>query len=268
MTSAQRWRDRQSTMRPGAEPFNPSRYGVEFIPDDRTARSFVERHHYAGSMPAARLRLGLFASRAFFAPELVGVVVFSVPMTQTVIPHYAPTLAPAEGIELGRLVLLDEVPANAESWMVARCFKALRRELSDVRLVLSYSDPVRRVAMDGTVVLPGHVGVVYQALNARYVGRSRSRWMHVAPDGRVVSPRAVSKIRNGEKGADYAYRQLRSMGAPAMGIGEDPAGYVKRALSGFRRVHHAGNHSYLWSFDRRIVLPDAMTYPKGISTPP
>lgn len=263
MTSAQRWRDRQSTMRPTAEPFDPSRYGVEPISDDRTARAFVERHHYSGSLPAARLRLGLYASRPFFAPELVGVCVFSVPMTQTVIPHYAPTLAPSEGIELGRLVLLDEVPANAESWFVARCFRALRLELPEVRLVLSYSDPVRRVAMDGTVVLPGHVGVVYQALNARYVGRARSRWMHVADDGRVVSPRAVSKIRNGEKGADYAYRQLRSMGAPAMAPGEDPGAYTVRALQGFRRCFHSGNHSYLWAFDRRIGLPDALAYPKA-----
>lgn len=262
MTSAQRWRERQSTMRPTAEPFDPSRYGVEVIPDDRTAKAFIERHHYSKSSPASRLRLGLYQSRPFFAPELVGVVVFSVPMTQTVIPHYAPELAPAEGIELGRLVLLDEVPANAESWMVARCFKALRAELPEVRMVLSYSDPVRRVAMDGTVVLPGHVGVVYQALNARHVGRSRSRWMHVAPDGRVVSPRTVSKIRNGEKGADYAYRQLRSMGAPPMGIGEDPAVYVARALAGMRRVHHAGNFTYLWAFDRRIALPEALPYPK------
>jgi hypothetical protein len=250
-------------MRPTAEPFDPSRYGVEPISDDRTARAFVERHHYSGSLPAARLRLGLYASRPFFAPELVGVVVFSVPMTQTVIPHYAPTLAPSEGIELGRLVLLDEVPANAESWFVARCFRALRLELPEVRLVLSYSDPVRRVAMDGTVVLPGHVGVVYQALNARYVGRARSRWMHVADDGRVVSPRAVSKIRNGEKGADYAYRQLRSMGAPAMAPGEDPGAYTVRALQGFRRCFHSGNHSYLWAFDRRIGLPDALAYPKA-----
>jgi hypothetical protein len=46
-------------MRPAAEPFDPRRYGVEVIPDDRTARAFVERHHYSGSLPASRLRLGL-----------------------------------------------------------------------------------------------------------------------------------------------------------------------------------------------------------------
>ena len=49
---------------------------------------------------------------------------------------------------------------------------------------------------------------------------------------------------------------------PPMGIGEDPAVYVARALAEMRRVHHAGNFTYLWAFDRRIALPDALPYPK------
>lgn len=255
--------------RPAAERFDPSRYGVGLIASDRDAKAFIERHHYSGSAPAMRLRIGLYESRGgVFAPELVGVAAFSVPMTQTVIPHYAPELTAAEGIELGRLVLLDEVPANAESWFVSRCLRILRAELPTVRVVLSYSDPVRRVRDDGVVVLPGHVGIVYQALSARYVGRARARWMHVSGDGRVVSPRAVSKIRNGERGADYAYRQLRGMGAPAMLPGEEPHAYVARALSGFRRVYHAGNHTYLWAIRGRagglgrVALPEALPYPK------
>jgi hypothetical protein len=32
----------------------------------------------------------------------------------------------AEAVELGRLVLLDDVPANGESWFIARAFELLR----------------------------------------------------------------------------------------------------------------------------------------------
>jgi len=91
---------------------------------------------------AARLSVGLFdAQRA----ELVGVVVFGVPMNQRVVPARLGVPA-SEGVELSRLVLLDHIPGNAESWFVARAFRALREEKPEVRGVVSYCDPVPRQA--------------------------------------------------------------------------------------------------------------------------
>ena len=58
-----------------------------------------------------------------------------------------------DAVELGRLVLLDEVPGNGESWFIARCFELLRRE--GIVGVLSFSDPVPRTTADGRKVLPG-----------------------------------------------------------------------------------------------------------------
>jgi hypothetical protein len=110
-TQCQRWRNGRASYRPAGELFDASRAHVELI-DERTAKSFVETHHYRRSMVAARLRVGVFVKPAFGVEFLGGVLVFSVPMTQQVIPTTL-GLPPAEGVELGRMVLLDSLQANA-----------------------------------------------------------------------------------------------------------------------------------------------------------
>lgn len=251
-----RWNERRARYRPAGEVFDTKRAAVHAI-DEQTAKAFVTRHHYSGSFPAARFRAGLFTDR------LVGVIVFSVPMQQSVIPCYFPGLDPAAGVELGRLVLLDDVPANAESWFTARAFRLLRAALPEVSGVVSYSDPMERRTETGEIVKPGHIGVVYQALNASYCGRSKARTLMVSRDGRVVSPRSLSKLRNDERGAAYAYQQLRAMGAPARQPLEEGPAYIARALAegGFRRARHPGNHTYTWWLGDRRQAPRAATLP-------
>jgi hypothetical protein len=265
MTACQRWRDRRAHYRPAGEVFDSSRASVEVI-DEATAKDFTVRHHYAGTYPAARFRVGLFVGGRTSRESLVGVSVFSVPMSQFVVPKWFDGMAPNDGVELGRLVLLDSVAANAESWFVARSFRLLRESIG-VHGVLSYSDPIQRVAADGTVVKRGHVGTVYQALNACYRGRSRAQRMILSRDGRVVGMRALSKLRNDEIGAGYAYEQLRGLGAPARKPFEGGAEYIRRALAegGFRTVRHPGNHTYTWWLGDRARRPawQAMPYPKA-----
>ncbi len=254
--SCQRWRDRRASFRPAGEIFDPSSAAVEAI-DEKPAKAFVLAHHYAASYPAARCRVGLYLGR-----RLAGVAVFSVPMNERTVPAYFADLAPLAGVELGRLVLLDELAANAESWFIARAFRILRRELPAIAGVVSYSDPLERTTAAGELVKPGHVGTVYQATNAAYRGRSSARTLLVAPDGRIASPRSLSKIRNDERGAAGAYAQLRAMGAPARAPLETGAAYLERALAGFRRVRHPGNHAYTWRLDGRAPSCARLPYPK------
>lgn len=186
-------------------------------------------------------------------------------------------MSPQAGVELGRLVLLDEVEANGESWFVARALRQLREVLPQVQTVVSYSDPVPRTRMDGSIYFPGHIGCVYAALNARFCGRSHARAMWVARNGMVVSPRALSKIRNEERGIDYAMRQLVTLGAPPRQRGEPPRLYVERALreGGFRRVWHKGNYVYTFALgsarQRRALrqrFAPALPYPKDVDPVP
>lgn len=263
--ACQRWRHRRDSYRPAGEPIDPSRYGVEPIATEAEAKAFVVQHHYEGSHPAARVSVGLYRARRWFTPELVGVAVFSVPAQAASLPCWTGTSA---GVTLGRFVLLDDVPANGETWFLARAFRALTVEKPDVRAVLSYSDPVARRRLDGSVTTPGHVGTIYQAFNGRHLGRSKAETQWLDPEARVVSRRALSKIRNDERGAGAAYRRLLEAGAPPRRLGEAAAVYVRRALTEgpFRRVRHPGNLVYVWAVgaDRRVTergFAPALDYP-------
>lgn len=61
----QRWRQRKSTYRPAGElaRINPLEFEVAAIDgagSDTLVKAFVEAHHYSGSMPAAKQRVGLY----------------------------------------------------------------------------------------------------------------------------------------------------------------------------------------------------------------
>jgi hypothetical protein len=255
----QRWRAGRDRYRVAGEPIDPRRYEVEAIPDDRTAKAFVHAHHYSRSYPAARYRFGLRRGA-----ELVGVAVFSVPAQ----PRCLDVLPcdRAEAVELGRFVLLDEVPANGETWLLGRCFELLRRE--GIRGVVSFSDPVRRTAADGTVVAPGHLGVIYQAHNAVYLGRSKPDTLRLLPDGSCLHRRALAKLRNGERGWGHVAALLADHGAPEQAGGEAWGEWVARAVAAVtRRARHSGNHKYAWTIDRRLRrhMPPSLPYPKALA---
>lgn len=249
ITQCQRWRNGRSSYRPAGEVFDTSRASIELV-DEATAKAFVEQHHYSRSMPAARLRVGVFVKPAFGEAFLGGVMVFSVPMTQRVIPS---TLkVPAEqGVELGRMVLLDSLASNAETFSLGKAFKLLRRTLPEVRGVVAYCDPLERRDADGTLTKRGHTGTIYRAHNAVALGRGSARTLWLLPDGRVASERAMSKLRAGDTGHEYAERMLRDAGAPRRETAEAGAEWILRLKKdGFlRRLAHPGNFRFAWRLD-------------------
>lgn len=267
---SQRWERRKDKykVRPPEERIDPSRYDVEPILQG-PAKTYIETHHYSGSYPAARLNVGLFERQLHGqGRRLVGVCVFSVPMQKAVIPKYAPALTPIEGVELGRLVLGDEVPFYGETFFVSRAFRVLEAEKPDVKFIVSYSDPVPRKAEDGSLVMPGHVGTIYQALNARYFGRGSRRGLWMDSSGLVLSERMLHKVRTEDSRMGYGIRQLLASGAPPKTFGESYADWVTRALDTgpFSKVMHPGNHVYGWGlgrWKRKLVMAQAApAYPK------
>jgi len=251
----QRWLQHRSFYRPAREVVSTAALDVGEIPDDTTAKAFVVAHHYSSTFVAARFRFGLYERGA-----LVGVAVFSHPIS-TALFRGLPD--PAAAVELGRLVLLDRVGANAESWFVARCFALLRAH--GLSGVVSCSDPVPRSSADGAVILGGHVGTVYQALSAVYAGRNTARTLKLLPDGRVFSDRAVSKIRSRDQGWRYAAGQLVAHGADPLGEDDDARVWLRHWLARLTRpLVHGGNHRYLWALDKRDRrhLPASLPYPK------
>jgi hypothetical protein len=269
--ACQRWAAGREVWAPAltGERFDPRRYTVEPIGSDRTAEAFVVANHYSGSYVAAVHRFGLYA-----AGVLVGVAVYSNPATDLVLTNVFPDLTPfRESTELGRFVLLDAVPGNAESWFLARCHEQLAAR--GVAGVVSFADPVPRRDRAGMLVTPGHVGTIYQASNALYTGRSCARSLWVLPGGTVVNGQALQKIREQKRGHRYAEEQLTAAGARPMAAGEDPRAWLAeaKAACGVRTFRHPGLHRFAFALGRnararrsvRIAL-DAQPYPKHRET--
>ncbi len=257
----QRWLQRQHTWRHARDGgFDPRHYDVAPV-DELSAKAFVETHHYSRAYPAAIKRYGLFDSGT-----LVGVAVLSSSVAAA-LRHAFPELEPYEqSLELGRFVLLDQVPSNAETWFLARVFTLAAGE--GVRGVVSYSDPLPRTTLDGRIVFAGHVGHIYQCKGALFTGRTKAETLWLLPDGRLLAPRALAKLRNGEVGRAYVERRLVEYGAEALGE-RDPREWLQASLAaiGARRMRHPGQLRYLFRLgDRRerrriqVALP-TLPYP-------
>lgn len=267
----QRWEEGRARWRPSGELIRPSEYEVAEILDDETAKSFVQTHHYSGDYPAARFRFGLHRHGT-----LVGVAVFSHPVNDRTLTNVFPVHR-KEATELGRFVLLDEVPGNGETFFLARCFDALRKkvvvddlgqELRGILGIVSFSDPMPRATAEGRIVLPGHVGTIYQALSGAYLGRADGRRLHLLPDGRVFNHRTEQKIRKQEQGWKGGVQELQSYGAGP--LNEDPALWLSRWLPLVTRpLRHHGNHKYAWALSRKMrpAIETAKTKSKSLSYP-
>ncbi|MEU8544531.1 hypothetical protein AB0C52_31820 [Streptomyces sp. NPDC048717] len=270
----QRWRGRRHSFRHVSEGgFDARRYKVEPLPET-AAKAFVVGHHYSGSFPSARFRFGLYDTAGGEA-QLRGVAVFGVPVTSAVLTRPLPDLQPyVESLECSRFVLVDEVPANAESWFLARCFDELL--VLGVRGVVSFADPVPRRDASGALVAVGHVGTIYQATNAVYMGRATPRTVKLLPNGMVLNERMAQKVRRQEQGHEYAEKVLLRLGAPALRAGMDPKVWLREALEtvGARNLRHHGVHRFVYRLGRnrreresiRLGLPTVSAYPKTPDT--
>jgi hypothetical protein len=255
----QRWRSHKVRYRPAGEVIDTRLYEVEPIDKDSGPRAFVRQHHYTASYPAARRRFGIFQSG-----ECVGVAVFSNPCSDLVLLNAFPGLTSAScALELGRFVLLDTVPGNGETYMLARCFELLRKE--GFAGVVAFSDPVPRTTARGDSIFVGHWGSIYAAHNATYLGRATPRTLRLLPDGRVLSDRTIQKIRAGHRGWRGGAAILQSYGAgPAP---EDPharSAWLAGALATLTRpLRHTGNYKYCWALDPALSrsMPASLPWP-------
>jgi hypothetical protein len=259
----QRWNQGRDSYRPAGEVIRTADYDVAPIATDNVARRFVELHHYSGTYPAARERFGLYRQG-----DLVGVAVFSHPSNDKVLTNTFPTVPTRRSVELGRFVLLDEVPGNGETWFLARCFELLRRD--NYAGVVSFSDPVARTSADGRQLFPGHIGTIYQASNAKYLGRGTARTLRLLPNGLVLSDRTLQKIRAGERGWFPGAQQLVEQGAAPIELGADAEArraWLAQWLPELTRpLRHPGNHKYAWTLAKRIEMSGTpLSYPKKVA---
>jgi hypothetical protein len=85
----------------------------------------------------------------------VGCIIYSAP------PREADKRYGGKTWELARLYILDEIPRNAETWLIGQSVRYIKRHHKEVRHLISYADPSA-----------GHRGIIYQAANWRADGRT------------------------------------------------------------------------------------------------
>lgn len=245
-------------------PLRPELYTVAPLAEP-AARAYIVANHYSGSYPAALQRYGLWRGGG----RLVGVAVLGVPTSVATLTRVFPDLEPySESAVLSRFVLADAVPANGESWFLARVFAQAAE--AGMRGIVSFADPVPR-RIGGRLVFPGHVGTIYQAANAVFTGRTTPRKLTLLPTGQVLNDRAKSKVRQQESGHDSIERRLIALGARIPRAGQHPGTWLAQALDdiGAVVVAHAGNYRYAWAIGTRaqrrgtcIAYCDPRPYPK------
>ena len=105
---------------------------------------WMVKRHYIGKWPGVCvLSLGMW-----FRDALVGAAVYALPPMQT------STRYGGETWELARLWISDDIPCNAETWLIAQSIRYIAAQFPAVKYLVSYADPSA-----------GHEGMIYKASN-------------------------------------------------------------------------------------------------------
>lgn len=138
-----------------------------------TTDAWIARYHYLGKSPAgAAYRMGVFG------PELVGVVVYAQATNAHGVAMKFGLEAWRGNIEIARVAVHPDAPANTTSRVIALA-NAQLRSVTGLDWLFSYADTGQ-----------GHHGGIYQALGAVYVGMSEARHGFLL-NGVPIHPRSV-----------------------------------------------------------------------------
>ena len=155
------------------------------------AKQMVVKYHYSKLWTKCSVALGLFHQtgneHAFFdEPEekMVGVIVYGDPIGRLTGQSISDEIDRKEVLELTRLFIHDGYGSNIESWFISQSFNWLKKNMSEIKALISYASPVE-----------GHSGTIYQATNCIYQGNN-TRWndgwiFKFDEDGRWIHGRTI-----------------------------------------------------------------------------
>ena len=146
------WPPKEMLMKPDGPVFDASWRAACSL--ERVERSEVEqmiRRHYIGRWPGVCVLILALKMRGLS----LGVIVFALPPRETARRYGGVTW------ELARLWLDDSVPPNAETYLIGRAVRYIRRNHKEVQILVSYADPSA-----------GHAGTIYKAANWASDGRT------------------------------------------------------------------------------------------------
>lgn len=176
----------------------PRRYAVAAIPSN-DGKAFVREWHYSHGIHNGPTCYGLLDR--FDDERLVGVLAIATPCSENVRRSVFGLEHVDAVTELHRLVLLDEIPHNSESYFIAAALRLHKQRKPHINAVLSFADATE-----------GHVGTIYQATNAIYTGSSGRATFFLDADGRLRHPRQNGVNITREMAAERGWSPVKREG--------------------------------------------------------
>lgn len=141
---------------------------IEVVPvTAEEIQPFIIRH-YLGKWPKDIEKIYGILHVKPEGKELVGTIVYGFPRVQA-IKMLEPEAFPGQVLEIKRLYVIDELNTpNVESFVIAKSLKMIKQEFPNVKVVVTFADDAE-----------GHKGVVYQATNAIYLGKTGTKHKYV-----------------------------------------------------------------------------------------
>lgn len=118
---------------------------------------FVQKHYLHKFPTGTKAMYGIFRKPT---NEMIGMIIYGRPFP-AVHKALAKLGQPDDILELKRLFIDDVGLRNAESFVIGQSLKLLQHDLPNLRVVITFADSKA-----------GHVGGIYQATNATYIGQS------------------------------------------------------------------------------------------------
>lgn len=126
--------------------------------DNTFAKDFMCKNHYTKSCAKCSIAYGIYHNN-----QLECVIVYGQPSGKYLAKSIWQGGNEKECLELLRLFSFDRCPKNIESWSISKSIKELKKDMPDVKVLVSYAD--------GSA---GHIGYIYQASSWDYVGKGSS----------------------------------------------------------------------------------------------
>jgi hypothetical protein len=191
------------------------------ISDRNFIKPFIEKNHYSHSINGVKSTY-CFCVINKKNNELTGAAIFG---NLAMAGQYKKYVTNENKIiELRRFVAIDETPKNFESYVISKMLRWIKLN-TDIECIVSYSDPC---AYGET----GHSGIIYRALNFKYLGQVPDQRVIVFGD-KVYHDKTIRTKYKGEI-KPYAKKIIE-----ALESGE--AYYEKRK----------GKHRFLYTFKRK-----------------
>lgn len=192
------------------------------------ANKIQVKHHYLHKESICAQAFGLFDD-----DKIIGVALYGTPSS-----HWTAKICGVNNkknvIELQRLWIQNDTPKNAESYFIAGTMKFIKKEI-----IVSFADPECQ-----------HLGVIYQALNWLFTGRS-------ARKGGVIAVKNMD-IHNHALYSQYTVQEMRDK------FGADNV-YYKDYLTKFRYVQFNCDKRKRRELMNSLIY-EIQAYPKDINS--